>query len=309
MVQFFAHAAVVGFAAVMSLAHAQPYGYSVRSEIDDRLYRINLATGVAEQLGVTGFGKIEGLALNAAGELFGVNLIPQAPAQTVKCSTTSGVCTSVGSTTQTSGGSAGLAFSPTGQLYLAMNSALFSVNPQTGAATALSASSGPTISGLASGAITAQCGTGIYALAGNSDAGKLYCVNTTTGALTLLGSLPGLTTTTAIDAGLDGDRTTGVLWGITNPSDSNAPAQIFSVAPETLAISALTPVTLSGAPIGGFESLAVEPSSAVSGPTQIPTVSTVGLLAVGLGLCGFAFAALRRREAELRAIRARVVRR
>ncbi|TAG46934.1 MAG: hypothetical protein EAZ30_11190 [Betaproteobacteria bacterium] len=288
------------------LAHAQPFGYSVRSEVDDRLYRINLATGAAEQLGATGFGKIEGLALNAAGELFGVHLTAAQPAQIVKCSTTTGACTLVGSTTITSGSNAGLAFSASGQLYLGMSSVVFTINTTSGAATALSTSSGLAISGLASGAVTAQCASGVYALAGNADAGKFYCANTTTGVLTLLGSLSGLTTTTAIDGGIDGDRTTGVVWGITNPSDSNAPAQIFYVVPETLAKSAFTPVTLSGVPIGGFESLAVEPSSAVVGPARIPTVSTYGLLAVGFGLCGFAYTALRRREAELRAKQTRV---
>jgi hypothetical protein len=300
LVHFAAHAAAIGFAAMAMIAHAQPFGYSVRSEVDDRLYRINLATGVAEQLGATGFGKIEGLALSAAGELFGVHLTAAQPAQIVKCLTTTGACTLVGSTTITSGSNAGLAFSASGQLYLAMSSVVFTINTTSGAATALSASAGPAISGLASGAVTAQCASGVYAVAGNADAGKFYCANTTTGALTLLGSLAGLTTTTAIDGGIDGDRTTGVVWGITNPSDANAPAQIFYVVPETLAISAFTPVSLSGTPIGGFESLAVEPSSTATSPARIPTVSPFGLLAVALGLCVFACAAMRRRETARR---------
>jgi hypothetical protein len=295
-----AHAVALCVAAVMTCAHAQPFGYSVRSDTDDRLYRINLATGAATQLGLTGFGKIEGLALSATGELFGVHLIPSQPAQLVKCSTTTGACTLVGTTSATSGGTAGLAFSSTGQLFLATSSVVFTVNPVTGAATALSAASGPAVSGLAAGATTATCTSGLYALAGNVDAGKFYCVNTASGALTLLGTLTSLTATTAIDGGIDGDRTTGLVWGITNPSDANAPAQIYSITPLTLAVSAFTPVTLNGTPIGGFESLAVEPSVLGSIVPTIPTTSQYGLLAVTFGLCAFALMAIRRRDAQFR---------
>ncbi len=300
-VRSFAHAAVMFVAAASVCALAQPFGYSVRSDSDDRLYRINLATGVAAQLGATGFGKIEGLALSPTGELFGVHLIPSQPAQLVRCSTTTGACTAVGTTSAISGGTAGLAFNSTGQLFLATSSVIFTVNTTTGAATALSSASGPAISGLASGATSANCTSGLYALAGNADAGKFYCVNTTTGALSLLGTLVGLTPTTAIDGGIDGDRSTGFIWGITNPSDANAAAQVYSINPTTLVVSAFTAITLNGTPIGGFESLAVEPSPAVisvSPPSApaIPTTSEYGLIALAFGLSVFAMIALRRRD-------------
>ena len=43
-------------------ALADPMGYSVRSDADDRLYRIDLSTGIATDIGATGLTDIEGLA-------------------------------------------------------------------------------------------------------------------------------------------------------------------------------------------------------------------------------------------------------
>lgn len=54
-----------------STAFAQN-GYSVRSNADDHLYRINMQTGVATDLGLIGFGDAEGLAFDNLGRLFAI---------------------------------------------------------------------------------------------------------------------------------------------------------------------------------------------------------------------------------------------
>ena len=74
---------VAALLAMAAHAFAGPIGYSVRSDVDRKLYRIDMATGVATDIGVTGFSKIEGLAISTTGEIYGVN---PSTAQLVKCS-------------------------------------------------------------------------------------------------------------------------------------------------------------------------------------------------------------------------------
>jgi hypothetical protein len=267
--------------ATASLALAAPIGYSVRSDVDQRLYRVDMATGVATEVGPTGFTKIEGLAINAAGELYGVN--PRT-AQLVKCSTVNGACTAVGILPNVFAGStnAGLAFSSSGLLYLAINTVVYRVDPASAGTVALN-SSGPALSGLAGVSPSATCASGVYGLGGNTDQGKFYCINTVNGVATSIGTLPSVTSP---DSGLDGDVTTGLVWGVTN----DTPARVFAVDPASLAISNQNTVTLAGSPIGGFESLAVArstvpppgPVTTNSEPAVVPTLSLAGLLAMSL---------------------------
>ncbi len=238
---------VAALLAVTAHAFAGPIGYSVRSDVDRKLYRIDMATGVATDIGATGFSKIEGLAINAAGEIYGVN---PPTAQLVKCAAATGACTAVGALTglpqlQTN---AGLAFASTGSLYLAMNAVIYRVDPATGATAALGGS-GPALAGLAGVAPSTTCPSGLYGMGGNGDRGKFYCINVSTGVATLLGSLG----TSPLDVGLDGDPVTGLVWGVSNDD----PGQVFAVDPATLSVSNVTTVTLAGKAIGGFESLAV----------------------------------------------------
>jgi hypothetical protein len=243
------------FAALVSVAHAA-IGYSVRSDIDRKLFRIDLATGIATELGDTNFSKIEALAINAAGELYGVN--PQS-AQLVRCNTASGACTAVGTLTGIPPASTnvGLTFDANARLVMAINAVVYVVDPATGTATVVGAA-GSAISGLASGNVSASCASGLYGIGGNSDQGKFYCINATSGAATQIATLSSVS---ALDGGLDGDRSTGLIWGITNGTAS----QIYAVDPATLVVSNTRAVTVGGAPAGGFESLAVQPSAAASG--------------------------------------------
>ncbi|GEM_PF-1710930 len=252
-------AAAFAFAALALTAFASPTGYSVRSDVDRKLYRLDMATGVATELGATGFSKIEGLAINAAGEIYGVN---PATAQLVKCSATTGACTAVGilAGLPQVQSNAGLAFSSTGVLYLAVNAVIYRVDPATGATAALGGT-GPAISGLAGVTPTAACASGIYGLGGNTDRGKFYCINTTNGSATLLGTVG----TAPLDSGLDGDFTTGLVWGVSNDD----PGQVFAINTTSLAITNTNTVTLAGKAIGGFESLAV----ARTATTDVPPVT------------------------------------
>ncbi len=267
-----------------------PIGYSVRSDADDNLYQIDLATGVATLVGPSGFGKIEGMAMSPAGSLYAVD--PQASSpQLLRCSTvasTNALCAPVSSTTlgiAPSTSPVGLAFLPNGELYLAVNATIYSVNPATGAASNRGAPGNVAIAGMAGTSPTPSCASGLFALSANANPASLYCVNTTNGTLTSLGPV----SPSSLDAGLDADRTTGLLWEITNGN----PSQAFSIDPETRATSTPIIVTREGLPIGGFEGLAVQPSAAVISagvdPFAIPTLSgsAVALLALlvgGLGL-------------------------
>jgi hypothetical protein len=249
--------------AVTTLANAA-VGFSVRSDTDKKMFRIELATGVATELGDSGFSKIEALAINSAGELFGVNPLT---AQLVKCSSTNGVCAAVGILPGIPSASTnvGLTFDASGRLVMAINAVVYTVDTAT-AATAVLGSAGAALSGLASGSTSASCVSGLYGVGGNSDQGKFYCINATTGAASQLGTLPSVT---ALDGGLDGDPSTGLVWGITN----GTAAQIYSVDPATLVVSNARAVTVGGVPAGGFENLAVQPSAAAATSVEVPTLT------------------------------------
>ena len=288
--------AALAFAALALTAFASPTGYSVRSDVDRKLYRLDMASGVATELGATGFSKIEALAINAAGEIYGVNPLT---AQLVKCSATTGACTAVGILTglPQAQSNAGLAFSSTGVLYLAVNAAIYRVDPATGATAALGGT-GPAISGLAGVSPTAACASGLYGLGGNTDRGKFYCIDIANGSATLLGTL-GLS---PLDSGLDGDLTTGLVWGVSNDD----PGQVFSINTTSLAITNINTVTLSGKAIGGFESLAVArtitaevppvPVTPAAEPLVVPTLSPEWLAALALLLSAAAALVLRARK-------------
>ena len=279
----------VAFASVLATSgvFAAVIGFSVRSDVDRVLYRIDMATGIATALGPTGFSKIEALAVNAGGEIYGVN---PATAQLVKCSSMTGACSTVGlliGLPQVQA-NAGLTFASNGALYLAANAVVYRVDPASGGVAPLGGT-GPALSGLAGVIPTAACASGLFGIGGNSDRGKLYCINLLTGAAVLVGTL----TVNPLDSGLDGDPVTGVVWGISN----DAPGQVFAINPATLSVTNLNPVTLGGAPIGGFESLAIQHTADVAAVPSVPTMSETALLLLSLLLASALMVTHRRKLA------------
>ncbi|MEO7256141.1 MAG: hypothetical protein ABIZ64_18095 [Casimicrobium sp.] len=293
---FLRGASFVAAIGLASSAFSSPTGYSVRSDVDRKLYSLDMATGVATELGATGFSKIEGLAINAAGEIYGVN---PSTAQLVKCSATTGACVAVGLLTGLPQvqSNAGLAFSSAGVLYLAVNAVIYRVDPATAATVALG-NTGPAISGLAGVSPTAACTSGIYGLGGNTDRGKFYCINITNGTATLLGTVG----VAPLDSGLDGDLTTGLVWGVSNDD----PGQVFAINTTSLAITNINTVTLAGKVIGGFESLAVARTvtaevppvtiTPAANPLVVPTLAPLWLAALALLLATAAAYVFRARK-------------
>ena len=72
---------------ILPLSASAQTGFSVRADIDDFLYSIELETGVSDQIGSSGFNDVECLAYNLSGDtLYGVNDAPEdGPPQLITC--------------------------------------------------------------------------------------------------------------------------------------------------------------------------------------------------------------------------------
>lgn len=269
-----------------ALTEAQPFGYSVDSDAQttaDDLYRIDLATGAATLIGPVRpaagpkYQDVEGLAMNAQGELFGVD---DALDALIRIDTQTGLATLVGPLGTAGQGPAGnldygLAFTCDGRLWMSSDTddTLWQVDPGSGAASAprdLPAG----FAGLAGR------GNTLYGLALD---GNLYRYSPDIGIATLVGPL-GISPAFD-DGGLDFDAD-GNLWAITEytPSDPSQPGRIYRI---DIGSGAATFVADTRA---GFEGLAIAPTSCgtaadaqtVPGPAVPLLLLLVGLIA-GLG--------------------------
>jgi hypothetical protein len=247
-------------------ANAQT-GFSVRSDVDDQLYSIDLPTGTATPIGPTGFADIECLAFDENGVLYGVDDITD---QLVICDTNTGACDAVGPL-----GVAiidcGLTFDCNGELLLSTDvpQTLYSIDPDTGQATAIG-DQGQQVTGLAAGSATGSCRSGVFGLGGDGT-NNLGCMDLFTGAFEEIGPLE---TVDLSDGGIDFDSR-GILWGIQDQG------LIFIITPSTGAASGVT------ATLNGFEGLAIDAPSCE--PRVIPTMSEWGLILMAgiLGIVGF----------------------
>ena len=130
--------AIAAFA-VVEPAAAATIGYSVRSDGDDQLYRIDLTTGLATSIGLVGFPSVEALSFHPdTGVLYGVD---DDLDQLLTIDLATGAGTAVGSL-GVDVADVGLTFDSSGNLFLSAEflftfggPRLLSVNPATGAAT------------------------------------------------------------------------------------------------------------------------------------------------------------------------------
>jgi len=123
--------------AMIGNAIAGPIGFSVRSEGDDHLYRIDLLTGVATDLGLVGVGDAEGLAF-VGSKLYAIGTGTTFNHQLWNITDPPGFL--VGRTGIRGGVDAGLDYDArTGTLYAyegnTAGGALYRIDPATGAAT------------------------------------------------------------------------------------------------------------------------------------------------------------------------------
>jgi hypothetical protein len=250
----------LAFAGLASAASASPIGFSVRAHAGGHLYAIDLATGLATDLGdlPTAFGDdAEGLAF-IASQLFGVS---GGTLTDELWDLTAPPGTKVGNTGPRNGNDAGLdAFG--GVLYnlqgTPTGSSLYTLNPLTGAATFVG-SSGVYADSLGIDAL----GQAFAVDGGATD--SLYRVNLATGALTLVGSLALGNVT--FQTGLAFDPL-GTLWMTTHTG------KIFTVNTSTGAASFVANISAGD----GFQGLAIGNGNV---QVQVPEPATLLLLTLG----------------------------
>jgi hypothetical protein len=281
---------------VATASHAAGVGYSIRSDGDQKLYRIDLETGVTTPVGTaksSGFEGIEGLAFSpGCTTLYGVDDVKD---RLVTCNRTTGSCETVGSLgvdiTDT-----GLTFANDGNLYMSTDAPkdpirFFRIDPGTGNATWVG-DPGIEITGLAANPLA------VYGLGGD---GKdvLVQVDTETGAATTIGPLG--SAVTLQDGGLDFDHD-GTLYGLNDLGPGSGKAsQIFKIDLETgkATVVAVTKDP-SGKALNGFEGLAIDQGmcsvhgfgSAVA--LDAPALDGWGMAVLALGLVAAALFVLRR---------------
>ncbi|MFN0132960.1 MAG: S8 family serine peptidase, partial [Phycisphaerales bacterium] len=220
-----------------------PFAYSVQSNGNDHLYRIDLGTGIATDLGLVGNGDIEGLSFGPNGRLYGLTGTG-AGGQLWDLSVPPGSL--VGNSVRANL-DAGMDYY-NGQMYNIQGnsgaSSLYRVNTTTGAPTLLGSNAlyfGDLAIDLLGNAFASE----------NLSANTLYSINLTNGAATLVGALgvnPGQFGTSFDD--------TGTLWALDDGG------QIYTIDTATGAATTQDHVTINGVDAAGFEGLAIDKYSA-----------------------------------------------
>ena len=242
-------------AAVLTLSSAAfaQFGYSVQSNGDDHLYRIDLSNGVATDMGMINFGDAEGLSFDNAGNLFAIG---GSVDEFWDITTPPGAL--VGGTGARYGTDAGLDFF-NGRMYNinadGAGSEFYTINMANGTANLLGAST-DFIDGLA---IFNGRGFGSDGVFNDG----LYSVNIANGATTFIGGF-GLGAI-SVQTGLSFDPN-GVLYMITSGG------QLYTVDTSNGTATFVADVTINGTAAGGWEGFAIDP---------IPEPGTMLLLAGG----------------------------
>ena len=251
----------------------------------DRLYKINLRTGESVMVGPLGqiggvFEDVEGLALDTAGKLFGID---DDTKTLVSISAANGFATAVnntqGNTRLTTGFNPqdlSIAFSCTGQLYAAaLNSkTLYRVNTVTGLFEVIG--NGASLVG---GVTDLAVANGqMYGLG----ADKLYRIDVETGASSLVGGF-GAGVNFIEGGGLASDSS-GQLWASAERRDARLdllPSQIYRINAET-GVATLSTATA----IEGIESLVIGPPHCVNGTLSLGSVPSLNVFGGIILLCG-----------------------
>lgn len=245
-----------------TLAVAQPFGWSIQSNGNDHLYRIDLSTGAATDMGLVNFGDAEGMSFGPGGQLFAIG---GSTAEFWNVTTPPGVM--VGPTGPRNGLDAGLDYY-NGVMYNLQGalggSTLYTINTSTGAATLVGSANTQFGDDLAINS------SGVAYAADWITTDSLYRVDLTTGGFTLIGPLN--QGNVSLQAG--GAFAGSTLYNITSDG------RLFTLDTTTGAATfiANTFDAASGAGLTGWEGLAV-----------IPEPASLSLLALG------ALALLRRR--------------
>lgn len=269
----------------------QQTAYSVKSDSDDALYSIELATGATDRLGPTGFGDVESLAFSpGCGVLYGVDDVRD---RLVTCNRGNGACTEVGPL-QVDVTDTGLAFAADGKLYMSTDAPkrptrLYQIDLVSGRADVVG-DQGIEITGLTGRHPTAACPSGLYGLEGDANLstnkpGRLHCVDTGNGGATAIGRLEAVN---PVDGGIE-FSSAGALWGLDDEGT------IFTV---DAAIGRATVVHRADPGRRGFESLAIDDGTCaglpIQAPAEIPVGGPWGLAALALAMTACALALLRR---------------
>ena len=241
-------AALLGAATVVVTATpaiAAPIGYSVGSDLDDQLYSIDLATGVATAIGATGFDDVECLTFSNDGStLFAVD---DASEQLITLDTATGAGTAVGAL-GVEFLDCGLTFDADGRLFMSTDDPqiFYEIDPETGAATEIG-DQGQEVTGLA-----ADCDV-IYGLGGD-ETDNLVTIDPETGLATEVGPLVNVTVN---DGGIDFDAALdGQLWGLNDAGPEGA-SQTFTIDTTTGEATVVAEITVGGEDAEGFEGLAI----------------------------------------------------
>ncbi len=266
----------------VSMAQAQPYGFSVNSRGNlpdsndvNALWRINLSDGSSERVSAqglpTGFFDLEALAFNPAEEMFGAD---DDLKTLVRVSTVTGVASAVGGSTinmgRPLGGNMdfGMAFDCDGRAWVVsdVEQSLFTADTETGLLTLVGEAGalGEPITDLAIfGEYAFGIGVGLDSQ-GNALSPNLYRIDLDTVSVEMIGPL-GDEASPYNNAGLSFDESGG-LWAVTDRRQvggQDLPSEILNINPRT---GEATRMATSS--IVGLESLAVAPPAGCELPAS-----------------------------------------
>jgi len=249
--------AAAGFLASISLGQI---GYSVNSNTDSHLYRIDFSTGIATDLGALSFIDAEGISFGPSGQLFAIG-----GTASELWNITSPPGSLVGGTGTRSGLDAGMDFY-NGVMYNIQGSSTFSelytINLATGASTSVG-------TGQFFGDNIAISSAGIGYVSDWIFSDSLYTINLATGGMTLVGGL-GLGDV-SVQAGSDFSAA-GTLYNLTSDG------QMWTIDTATgLATFAFQVKNAAGANLTGFEGLAIETLDS----NPVPEPGTMALMGLG----------------------------